>query len=130
MPGSRFDPCGFPLTQINVLNPYGILCTGLLVLINVSSPAQTLLIYGQIAEKEMGRKKDVVQTLEYICQQFGHLKIVKAVPRDIEQDVWTRLTNRATDVRSACILYLAAQIKHDKVWLGMIGNIPFASQVG
>ena len=78
----------------------------------------------------MGRKKDVVQTLEYICQQFGHLKIVKAVPRDIEQDVWTRLTNRATDVRSACILYLAAQIKHDKVWLGMIGNIPFASQVG
>jgi len=49
---------------------------------------------------------------------------VKAVPADLEQHVQTRLTNRAMDVRSACILYLAAQIKHDKFWLGMIGNIP------
>ena len=67
--------------------------------------------------------------MEYICQQFGHLKIVKAVPADLEQHVQIRLTNRAMDVRSACILYLAAQIKHDKVWLGTIGNIPCPGKI-
>jgi hypothetical protein len=61
--------------------------------------------------------------LEYICQQLGHLKVVKSVPEDIGEDVCTSLANRSADVRSACMLYLAAQIKHDKVWLGMIGNI-------
>jgi hypothetical protein len=61
--------------------------------------------------------------MDYICQQFGHLKIVKSVPSDIRQDDRIRLANRAMDVRSACILYLAAQLKHDKAWLGIIGNI-------
>jgi len=122
--GSRLDPCDscYSDTQINVLNPYGILCTGLLVLINVSSRSK-LTNRLQIAEKEINRKKEVLQTLEYICQQFGHLKVVKSVPPHIGQDVQTRLMNRAMDVRSACILYLAAHIKHDKIWLGTIGNI-------
>jgi hypothetical protein len=60
--------------------------------------------------------------MDYLCQQFGYLKIVKSVPLDIRQDDRIRLANRAMDVRSACLVYLAAQLKHDKAWLGMIGN--------
>jgi hypothetical protein len=62
-----------------------------------------------------------MKTLDYICQQFGHLKVVKSIPSDIEQSDRARLANRAMDVRSACILYLAAQLKHDATWLGIIG---------
>ena len=76
----------------------------------------------QIAEKEIGRKTEVLQRLDYICQQFSHLKIVKSIPLDIGQEDRVRLANRAMDVRSACILYLAAQFKHDKTWLGTIGS--------
>ena len=50
---------------------------------------------------------------------------MKSVP-DLGQDDGIRLTNRAMDVRSACILYLAAQLKHDKTWLGTIGRILLA----
>lgn len=61
--------------------------------------------------------------MDYICQQFGHLKLVKSVPSEIQQDDRIRLANRAMDVRSACIFYLAVQLKHDKAWLGIVGNI-------
>jgi hypothetical protein len=68
-----------------------------------------------------------LQSMDYICQQFGHLKIVKSVPSDIRQDDRIRLANRAMDVRSACIVYLAAQLKHDKAWLGIVGKILMAN---
>jgi hypothetical protein len=68
--------------------------------------------------------------MDYICQQFGYLKIVKSVPLDIRQDDRIRLANRAKDVRSACIFYLAAQLKHDEAWLGMVGNTYFVDRFG
>jgi hypothetical protein len=62
-----------------------------------------------------------LETFDYICRQLGHLKIVKSIPSDIEQLDRDRLANRAMDVRSACVLYLAAQLQHDATWLGIVG---------
>jgi len=51
------------------------------------------------------------------------LKIAKSIPSDIEQQDRGRLANRAMDVRSACVLYLAAQLQHDAIWLGIVGML-------
>ena len=69
----------------------------------------------------MGRKKEVTDTLDYMSQQLGHLKIVKSIPSDIDKEDRDRLANRAMDVRSACLLYLAVQLRHDATWLGTVG---------
>lgn len=64
-----------------------------------------------------------MDTLDYISQQLGQLKIVKRIPEDIDASDREQLTNRAIDVRSACIIYISAQLKHDRVWLGVVGKV-------
>lgn len=64
-----------------------------------------------------------METLDYICQQVGHLQVVKSIPSDVEKQERDRLVNRAMDVRSACILYLAAQLRRDESWLGIVGML-------
>jgi hypothetical protein len=64
-----------------------------------------------------------MDTLDYISQQLGRLKIVKRLPADIEAKDREHLTNRAVDVRSACIIYISAQLKHDEIWLEVVGKV-------
>ena len=52
-------------------------------------------------------------------QQFAHLELVKVLPDDIEQRDF--VVNRALDVRSASMVYLAISIRHDTSLLGTPG---------
>ena len=100
-----------------ILNPYGLLCGGLLLLITVNFLFDFLTI--QIADKEIGRKKELKGTLEYLSQQFAHLEMVNVLPDDLEQREF--VANRALDVRSGSMLYLAFIIRHDATPLGTPG---------
>jgi hypothetical protein len=73
----------------------------------------------QIAENESSRKKELEQSLDYICQQMEQLSVVSDLPKDIEQR--EAIINRAMDVRSASMLYLAIHIRHDVIPLGTVG---------
>lgn len=74
----------------------------------------------QIADKELDRKEDMVKTLDYICRHLTHLNVVNDVPEDLpHRDV---LVNRALDIRSSSMLYLAIQLKHDKNRFGFTGS--------
>lgn len=73
----------------------------------------------QIGEDEIARKDNVQRTLEYICQQLGRLNIVKIISNDFGR---SDVTNRAMDIRSASMWYLAAQIRHDATRLGTLGT--------
>ena len=75
----------------------------------------------QIADKEIGRKEELERTLEYLSQQFAHLEMVKVLPDDLDQHEF--VTNRALDVRSASMAYLAFMIRHDATPLGIPGTI-------
>ena len=69
----------------------------------------------------MARKKTVQNKVEYICRQLTQLKIVEDLP---DADVPTEtLVNRATDVLSASIIYLAVHIQHEPGQFGVIGRI-------
>lgn len=58
--------------------------------------------------------------LDFMCQQLEQLRVVGSIPEDLEQhDI---LVNRALDVRSACMRYLAANIHHDTTFLGTTGT--------
>ena len=71
-------------------------------------------------DKELARKEELTKSLDYICHQVGQLGIVDAIPPDLEQlDV---VINRAIDVRSAAMRYLASQIHHDATRLGTTGT--------
>lgn len=74
----------------------------------------------KIADKEIRRKKELAETLDHICQQLEHLAIVNNLPEDLQQREF--VTNRALDVRSACMRYLAANIRHESTSLGIPGK--------
>jgi hypothetical protein len=76
----------------------------------------------QIADKEIGRKEELGKTLDYLSHQFAHLELVNILPGDLEQREF--LVNRALDVRSASMMYLAVRIRHDATPLGILGTTP------
>jgi hypothetical protein len=61
--------------------------------------------------------------LEYMCQQFEQLEIVHGLPENLQQR--ESVVNRAMDVRSACMVYLAAHISHDATLFGTLGMLLF-----
>jgi hypothetical protein len=67
----------------------------------------------------MSRRTVVQKTVEYICQQVGQLKIVENLPEaNIRPD---QLINRATDVLSASLNYLAVYIRREPGLFGVLG---------
>lgn len=74
----------------------------------------------QIADKEIRRKKELETALEYLCQQFEHLQMVKVLPDELEQRDF--VVNRAMDVRSASMTYLASIIHHNSTPFGTPGT--------
>ena len=63
-----------------------------------------------------------MKTLDYLCLQLGELDVATIVPDDLER--YDIVINRAIDVRTACMQYLASHIRHDATPLGTIGNLP------
>ena len=56
-----------------------------------------------------------------MCQQLEQLAILDDLPDDLEQREF--VINRALDVRSASMLYLAINIRHDSTSLGIPGKV-------
>jgi len=65
--------------------------------------------------------------LEYLCQQFAHLEMVNVLPDDLEQREF--VANRALDVRSASMMYLAFMILHNATPLGTPGTVQYYIQL-
>jgi hypothetical protein len=53
-----------------------------------------------------------------MVQQLEQLKIVERIPDDVEGAM---MVNRALDIRSACMVYLALNIRHEATPLGTVG---------
>jgi len=61
-----------------------------------------------------------------MCQQLEQLAILDILPDDLAQREF--VINRALDVRSATMLFLALNIRHDSTFLGIPG-IPLIQSV-
>jgi hypothetical protein len=59
--------------------------------------------------------------MDYLCQQLGQLDIASDLPDNFHRR--EVVINRAMDVRSACMLYLASHIRHDATSFGTMGTI-------
>lgn len=62
-----------------------------------------------------------------MCQQLEQLAILDILPDDLEQRDF--VINRALDVRSATMLFLAMNIRHDSTFLGIPGMLLFRALV-
>ena len=62
-----------------------------------------------------------------MCQQLEQLAILDILPDDLEQRDF--VINRALDVRSATMLFLAMNIRHDSTFLGIPGILLFRALV-
>ena len=62
-----------------------------------------------------------------MCQQLEQLAILDILPDDLEQREF--VINRALDVRSAAMLFLATNIRHDSTFLGIPGILSFIALV-
>jgi len=105
--------------QVPILNPYGVLCGGLFLLITVY-PKFTWPDWVKIAEKEIQRKQEIEDKLDFISQQLGQLRILDSLPRiAVSPD---SLLNRAIDVRAACLLFLAIHIHRESQRTGIFSK--------
>jgi hypothetical protein len=62
-----------------------------------------------------------------MCQQLEQLAILDILPDDLEQRDF--VITRALDVRSATMLFLAMNIRHDSTFLGIPGMLLFRALV-
>jgi hypothetical protein len=56
-----------------------------------------------------------------MCNQIAQLDVVEEIPDDIKNR--ELIVNRALDVRSACMEYLATHLNHEANRLGLIGKL-------
>lgn len=76
----------------------------------------------QIADREVARKAAVQRNIDYICRQLELLNVVGEFPAaDLQAEP---VTNRATDVLSSAMNYLAVHIRHEPGSLGVLGILP------
>lgn len=57
--------------------------------------------------------------LDFISRQLGQLRIIKNVPETI---LAVELVNRAMDVLSAALIFLAVHIRRESRYFGIIGD--------
>ena len=67
----------------------------------------------------MSRKEELDNALDYFAQQLEELEVVSVLPDDIEQRDY--VLNRALDVRSASMMYLAILLHHNSTAFGTPG---------
>ena len=112
MPDSRFESLRLNMWRPLIVN-YGITfaCSSHLNL--------------KIADRELAMKAEVEKTLDYIYRQLGQLRVVNDLP---DTGVTSEpLMNRALDVRSAVMTYIAIHIRHDYNPLGIGGMAALGS---
>jgi len=74
----------------------------------------------KITKNEVDRQEALDRKLDYISRQLGQLAIVQDLPQiSIDSEP---LRNRATDVLSATLSFLAVNIKAQSNRFGMIGK--------
>jgi hypothetical protein len=72
-----------------------------------------------MADQELDRRQAIEEKLQYISRQIGRLEVINQVPSsEFECD---QLVNRATDVISASLAYIAISIRRESATLGVIG---------
>jgi hypothetical protein len=64
-------------------------------------------------------------TLDYMCQQLEQLDIVRILPGELED--YRSVINRAVDIRSACMLYIAYHVQHEQTNFGILGTSYFST---
>lgn len=72
-----------------------------------------------MAEREIKRKEEIEKTLDYIYRQLGQLTAIQSLPDSVVPP--QALINRATDVKSAVLVYVAVHIRHEGIRCGIIG---------
>jgi hypothetical protein len=70
----------------------------------------------------MARTDELERTLDYMYQQLEQLDIVRILPGDLEE--YRVVINRAMDIRSACMVYVACHILHEQTNFGLVGILP------
>lgn len=94
-----------------------MLCSGLFLLITVLNVRICFDI--QIADREISRKAEIDEMLDYIHRQLGQLKVIDEIP---DSDVPSiALINRALDVKSCTLNFLAIHIRRENSRLGTVG---------
>lgn len=78
-----------------------------------------LSLMAQKADQELLRKEELDNALDYFAQQLEELEVVTVLPEEIEQRDY--VLNRALDVRSASMMYLAVLLHHNSTVFGTPG---------
>jgi len=98
-----------------------------MLLITVYAPSSLNNL--KLADRELSRRDEVTKMLEYIQRQLGQLNVLKDLPRTYNFS--PTLENRALDVKSGVLTYIAVHICREGNQLGILGkfSVPFETYV-
>jgi hypothetical protein len=74
----------------------------------------------QAANREIARKAEIEEKLDYIARRLNQLKVISQLPETIMPA--DDLVNRAMDVRTASLNYIAVHIRHESQYFGIAGT--------
>jgi hypothetical protein len=77
-------------------------------------------VIDQMTEGEIANESRIPEVLETISQLMEQLAVLDVLPDDLEQSDF--VCNRALDVRSASMVYLAVCIRHHSIRGGIPGK--------
>jgi hypothetical protein len=72
-----------------------------------------------MVDREVSRKNEIGLALDYINRQLGQLKVITELPDSGVPPI--TLINRAVDVKSAALTYIAVRIHHQSGRFGTLG---------
>jgi hypothetical protein len=78
----------------------------------------------QAANREIARKAEIEEKLDYIARRLNQLKVIAQLPSTISPT--DDVVNRAMDVRTASLKYIAVHIRHESQYFGIAGTYIFA----
>jgi hypothetical protein len=73
----------------------------------------------KLLDREIEKKNQIDSVLDYIHRQLSQLKVVNDLPDSCVPP--TALINRAVDVKSCALEYVAVHIRHESGLLGTLG---------
>jgi len=86
---------------------------------NYGRNSSSLVSNEKIADGEIARRRDVEKALEFIHRQLQQLEVINELPDTDVRPI--ALINRAVDVESAVMTFIAVHIRHEGNRLGLIG---------